>query len=199
MLVYTMSMGNLEKENRKQIRATKIQRAILGTVATAGLLSVALVLPNALQALKLFGIDKKLKDGGRRSINNCRQKLIQGGLLKYSDNGFICLTPLGEEVLRKIRLSDYKVKVPKRWDKKWRLLIFDIKESHRGLRDKVRNTLVSIGFIRLQNSVWVYPYDCEDLITLLKADFEIGKEVLYVIADKIENEKALLVDFGLNK
>jgi len=53
--------------------------------------------------------------------------------------------------------------------------------------------------MRLQNSVWVYPYDCEDLITLLKADFEIGKEVLYVIADKIENEKVLLKDFGLER
>jgi CRISPR-associated endonuclease Cas2 len=198
-LVYNIRMGVLETENKKQIRATKIQKAILGTVAAVGLISVALVLPNALQALKLFGIDKKLRKNQERSINNCRQKLIKKGLLRYSDDGYICLTSLGEETLRKIRLADYRLEKPRKWDKKWRMLIFDIKETHRGLRDKVRNTLVSIGFMRLQNSVWVYPYDCEDLITLLKADFEIGKEVLYVIADKIENEKVLLNDFGLEK
>jgi DNA-binding transcriptional regulator PaaX len=192
-------MGKLEKENSKKIRATKIQRAVLGTIAAVGLLSVALVAPNALQTLKLFEIDKKLKNNTRRSINNCRQKLVEKGLLEYSCDGFIRLTRLGEKTLRKIELDDYKVIKPKKWDKKWRVLIFDIKETHRGLRDKVRNTLISIGFVKLQNSVWVYPYDCEDLITLLKADFEIGREVLYIIADRIENEKYLLKDFGLEK
>jgi DNA-binding transcriptional regulator PaaX len=79
------------------------------------------------------------------------------------------------------------------------VLIFDIKESKKSLRDKVRNTLVSIGFVKLQNSVWVFPYDCEDLITLLKADFSIGREVLYMIVDRIENEETLLKYFGIEK
>jgi DNA-binding transcriptional regulator PaaX len=190
-------MGILEKENQKQIRATKIQKIILGTVAAAGLLSVALVVPNALQALKLFGLDKKILRNSKRSINNSRQRLVEKGWLKYSRDGFLSLTPLGDKALRKIRLASYQTEKPKKWDKKWRILIFDIKETQKGLRDKVRNTLISIGFVHLQNSVWVYPYDCEDLITLLKADFEIGKEVLYIIADKIENEKVLLSEFGL--
>jgi DNA-binding transcriptional regulator PaaX len=190
-------MGKLEEENNKQIRATKIQKAILGTIGAVGLLSVALVVPNALQALKLFGVDKKLLKNNRRSINNSRKRLVERGLLEYSRGGYLRLTDLGRKTLRKIQLSDYNIIKPKKWDKKWRMLIFDIKESQKVLRNKVRNTLISIGFIRLQNSVWVYPYDCEDLITLLKADFEIGKDLLYVIADKIENEKVLLSDFGL--
>jgi hypothetical protein len=44
--------------------------------------------------------------------------------------------------------------------------------------------------------VWVYPYDCEDLITLLKADFKIGKDLLYVITESIENDKWLRQSFG---
>lgn len=195
--MYNVLMGNLEKENKKQIRATKIQSIVLRTVAAAGIISVGLVLPNALQMLKLFNLDKKLRASNRRSINNSRKRLVEHGLLEYSNEGFLRLTEVGRKTLRRIQLTDYKIDKPKKWDKKWRMLIFDIKESQGGLRDKVRNTLVAIGFLRLQNSVWVYPYDCEDLITLLKADFEIGKEVLYVIADKIENEKVLLIDFGL--
>ena len=54
-----------------------------------------------------------------------------------------------------------------------------------------------IGFVRLQDSVWVYPYDCEDLITLLKADFRVGKDVLYLIVDSIENDKYLRAEFNL--
>ncbi len=191
-------MSELEKENNKQVRATKIQTIVLKTVASVGIIGTALVLPNSLKMLKLFGLDKKLKENSSKSINHSRKKLIEKGLLKYSKEGFLSLTSLGEKVLRRAEMVDYKFKKPKRWDRKWRILIFDIKETKRGIRNKIRQTLVSIGFVKLQNSVWVFPYDCEDFITLLKADFSIGKEVLYIIADKVENEKVLLSIFGLN-
>ncbi len=190
-------MGELEKENKKQIRATKIQTAVLKAIAGAGLLSLSFVLPNSLKMLKVFGLDKKLKENSIKSINSSRKKLVEKGLLKYSKEGFLSLTLLGEKILRRAEMVDYKFKKPKKWDGKWRILIFDIKETKRNIRDNIRNTLVSIGFIKLQNSVWVFPYDCEDFITLLKADFSMGREVLYIIADKIENEKLLLNAFGL--
>ena len=94
-------------------------------------------------------------------------------------------------MLRTLELKDYATKKPKRWDGKWRVLIFDIPERRKSVRDKVRLTLTAIGFKRLQNSVWVYPYDCEDLITLLKADFKIGRDLLYLIVDSIENDAIL--------
>lgn len=190
-------MGNLETEIKKEIRATKIQKIVLQTIATAGLLSVALLAPNALQALKMFGYDKVMKKNKERSINNSRKRLVENGLVKYSENGMLFLTPIGKKKLEQFERLDFKIKTPKKWDGKWRVLIFDIKERKRSIRDKIRITLNFIGFIRLQNSVWVYPYDCEDLITLLKADFGIGREVLYMIVDKIENDKALKNHFKL--
>ena len=77
------------------------------------------------------------------------------------------------------------------------MLIFDVREERKSLRDKIRRTLIAIGFERLQYSVWVYPYDCEDLITLLKADFKIGKDLLYIISDSIENDTWLKKRFNL--
>ena len=82
-------------------------------------------------------------------------------------------------------------------DKKWRVLAFDIKEYRRDTRDKLRKTLVSIGFERLQNSVWIYPYDCEDLIALAKADLRIGADVLYMIVERLEHDKHLREHFSL--
>ena len=70
-------------------------------------------------------------------------------------------------------------------------------EKRKGLRDKIRLTLNSIGFVKLQDSVWVYPYPCEDLIVLLKADFKIGKDLLYIIADSVENDSELQKLFNL--
>jgi len=87
----------------------------------------------------------------------------------------------------------------RRWDGRWRVLIFDIPEERKLLREKVRHTLVSIGFERLQDSVWIYPYDCEDLIALIKVDFQIGREVLYLIVDSLENDGHLRKLFGLKQ
>lgn len=126
-----------------------------------------------------------------------QQALVKNGLLARSDRGFLQLTPKGETRLRQCKLHDYKIAKPKKWDKKWRMLIFDVQEERRFLRDKIRRTLVAIGFQRLQYSVWVYPYDCEDLITLLKADFKIGKDLLYIISDSIENDTWLKKCFNL--
>ena len=77
------------------------------------------------------------------------------------------------------------------------MVIYDIKEKRRGVRGKLRDTLSTFGFYKLQASTWVYPYECEELIILLKADFKIGTEVLYVIVEKIENDQKLKDHFGL--
>ena len=189
-------MGILEKESRKRTRRGEIQKIILKTVTTAGFLSVALLAPNALKMFDTFGIGRS----GRKEeiIARSRKRLIQCGLLKYTPQGFLKLTEKGEAKLRQLELRDYHLMKPKKWDKKWRVLIFDIKEERKTIRDKIRRTLSAIGFIHLQDSVWVYPYDCEDLITLIKADFKIGKDLLYLIVDTIENDRLLKKEFGLS-
>ena len=185
----------MEKNLRKRKRNQNLQRVILGVVATAGFLTVAAVAPNALQAIGMLSGGKNARQ--KEIINNSRKRLVRLGLLEYTKEGFLKLTQKGEEKLHQLDLNEYKTETPKKWDKRWRIIIFDVKEERKHLRDKIRRTLVSIGFVRLQDSVWVYPYDCEDLITLLKTDFKIGKEVLYIIADTIENDSSLKKQFGL--
>ena len=183
----------MEKEISRKIRNTKIQKVVLQTIAAAGVLSVTILAPNVLQVFKIF--DKSWKNK-RRSVLAARERLLKHGLIEYNGNS-LKLTKNGERKLAEIERHEYKLPPPKRWDKKWRILIFDIPESKKGLRDKIRATLVSIGFRRIQDSVWIYPYDCEDLILLLKADFQVGKELLYLIVDKIEHEQPLKDFFGL--
>ncbi|HEY4499287.1 MAG TPA: hypothetical protein VJH94_04485 [Candidatus Paceibacterota bacterium] len=190
-------MGKIEQESRKRTRKKLLQKVILGSVAAAGLLSVALVAPNAIQALAKLGIiDIKKRRG--EYINRARNRLVDAGLLSRDKKGFLQLTQKGEARLRELELSEYRLKKPKRWDGKWRMLIFDIPEYRKTLREKVRRTLINIGFIRLQDSVWVYPYPCDDLIALLKTDFRVGRDILYIIADSIENDVALRKQFALS-
>ena len=39
--------------------------------------------------------------------------------------------------------------------------------------------------------MWVYPYDCEEIVALIKTRFSVSGEVLYIIAEKIENDEWL--------
>src|SRR3989344_3769127 len=192
-------MGELEKKLKKRERKANIQKAILSGIAAVGILSVAVLAPNALQALKFFGIEPKSK-WQKYNINHSVKRLKDQGLICFettSRGTFARLTQKGEDKLRKFELLGYKLKKPNKWDHKWRMLIFDIKEERKGTRDKLRFTLKRIGFLRLQDSVWVYPYDCEDFVTLMKADFKIGKDLLYLIVDFIEGDTKIKNYFKL--
>ena len=193
-------MGRLEQESRKRTRKANLQKAILSSIFALGGLSVALIAPKMTKVLSRIEPEFMKNRFGKYSFNRSWNRLQSAGLIcfeKTQKGNFVYLTQKGEAKLRQLELRDYKLKKPKRWDGKWRLLTFDIKEKRKSLREKIRYTLKRIGFLRLQDSVWVYPYDCEDLIMLLKADFKIGKDVLYVIADSIENDIPLRRNFGI--
>lgn len=183
----------------KRETSIKIAKIILMTISAAGFLSVALMAPNALRAIEMFyGGNKKYNR--KYHIKNTITKLKQGGFIEFKNrNGksFIRLTEKGHQRLLKYQLHDFVIKKPKKWDNKWRVIIFDIKEYKRGIRNNLRKELVNLGFVRLQNSVWAYPYECEDLMFMLKTYFHLGKDVLYMTVDKIENDKWLREEFSL--
>ncbi len=187
-------MGNLEERNQRRVRRGKIQKIILNSIATAGILSVALVAPNVIKAMKKLGILSKIRQ--KEYVSSSATKLVKRGLVKFEE-GYYQLTKEGEKILKLWDIDSYKLKRPKRWDGKWRMIIFDIPEKKRRIRKQVSELFTQAGFYRLQDSVWVYPHDCEDIIGLLKTDLGVGKDILYVIADEIENDKYLRSHFGL--
>ncbi|OGI65620.1 CRISPR-associated endonuclease Cas2 [Candidatus Nomurabacteria bacterium RIFCSPLOWO2_02_FULL_40_10] len=193
-------MGNLEQEIKKKDKRKNIQKIILNTVFTAGMLAVVAVAPNVLSVMKQFEGTFKRKKNLKYSINDSFMRLREKGLIEIVEiNGkkVARITSKGESKLDFLDKHDFKLKIPKKWDGRWRIVTFDIRESQKKTRALLRMTLFQIGFIRLQNSVWIYPYDCEDLISLLKADFKIGKDILYMIVEKLENDWHLRKTFNL--
>ena len=67
------------------------------------------------------------------------------------------------------------------WDKKWRLVIFDIPEKKKPAREALREKLKDLGFAKLQDSVWVTPFPCENEIKLIKLVFNLSDFWLDVI------------------
>ena len=191
-------MGKMEDRTKRKIRRTKIQQAILTTIFLAGFVSIAVLAPNAMVMLRSLG----LKDTRRRqyTIKSSINRLITNGYIRYENrNGLkvAILTPLGKQVVDVLVKHDYKLNKPKKWDGKWRIVSFDIWEKRKDVRLRLREILLKIGFVKLQNSVWVYPYDCEDVVNIVKTELRLGRGTLYIIADQIENDHSLRKHFNL--
>jgi DNA-binding transcriptional regulator PaaX len=173
------------------------KRIILTTVATAGILAIAVLAPNTLQVLKPF-LKKKKKYNLKYYLSQKTKKLIKDGFLKINiENGkqFLSLTKKGERRLLYYKITDKKEN--SKWDGKWRVVIFDVWENTRHKRNLLRNEIKDFGFIQLQRSVWIYPYECADFIELLKTNLSFGKNIRYMVVEKLDYDEKLRKYFGL--
>jgi len=118
----------------------------------------------------------------------------QGYIKRYGKikNSNIKLTSVGKEKAIQYALKKWKIKIPTNWDKKWHLVIFDIPNDKKILRDTVRQRLNYWGFCQLQESVFVYPFDCQKEISAIKYIYGLGAYLQYIIAESIETELNLV-------
>ncbi|GIW64729.1 MAG: hypothetical protein KatS3mg092_0662 [Patescibacteria group bacterium] len=84
-----------------------------------------------------------------------------------------------------------------KWDGKWFMVFFDVPEIQRIKRDYLRKFLKKIGFYQYQESVYIFPYECEKEISLIKKIVEGAKYMKYIIAEKIEDEEKIRRFFGV--
>ena len=54
-----------------------------------------------------------------------------------------------------------------------------------------------MGFYPLQKSTFILPYDCEKEIMMIKSHFNLNRELSFVTADFIDNQKELVYKFGI--
>ena len=187
----------MEKETKEKVlSATK---DVLIAIGVLGLVFVAVGMGNAVQLLKYTPLLKKTKLK-KFELNQALKRLISRGLIEIKEDKeteYLALTPRGKKMLLKYQLEGLVSQKPKKWDKKYRVVIFDVSESQKKIRDNLRNNLKSFGFLCLQDSVWVYPYPCKEIIDLLKQYLNLNAEVIYMTADMIENDKYLREEFKI--
>lgn len=174
-----------------------ITKIILTIIGAAGIISLAAVAPGMIMALDKLGVLKRhYHYYAPRAITRLKEKgLIT--TIKKGNKTYLRITAKGRETLLKLKQKEIFIKKPRKWDGKYRIVIFDIKEYRRSIRNQIRRWLVHLGFTRIQNSVWVHPYECSEIVSLLKANYHIGKEIIYMTVDKIDNDAALRKIFSL--
>lgn len=190
-------MELIEKRSKKKRQKRDLQNAVLVTVGVAGMLAVAAIAPNIFQLFGKTDILSRLKYKSKSVLARLKQK----GEIEFVEQGgerYVRLTDQGEKSLElgreKLNLSE---KISKKWDRRYRLVMFDIPEKRKKIREHLRFEMQEIGFLRIQDSAWIYPYDCEEFISLLKADLHIGKDVLYAVIEEIENDARIRKHFNL--
>ncbi len=107
---------------------------------------------------------------------------------------FFELTAKGELDLLLLKAA---IEVPKVWDFRWRLLIFDIPEDCRDKRDELRLLLKNKGFKKLQQSVFIHPYPLnKEAVSYLKQTGLI-KYIRIITAYEIDDDTDLRKKFKL--
>jgi hypothetical protein len=193
-------MAQIEDAGKTKLRRTRIQDVVLMSLYGAGVIALAVAAPNALRILTLLDPYIDTKTDPSRRMQQAARRLIHKGLVqRISEDGKtkLVLTKKGETLARKLEIFDAIAPRKKKWDGRWRIVMFDVWERRKYVRERLRHMLIRVGFEKVQDSVWAYPYDCEELIAFIRTDLRLGRGVLYLIADAIEGDKDLRMRFGL--
>jgi len=112
-----------------------------------------------------------LKKRGYIKIENLKQK-----------KGVI-LTKKGAKKVLQIKFKTKEKKSRK--DGKWQMIIFDIPEKKRRLRNALREYLQILGYRMLQQSVWVCPYDVYEETEEIIRKFSLDPYVRLFLIEEI--------------
>jgi hypothetical protein len=196
-------LAKLEDQVRGQNKRRRVEVAILGTVALSGFMTLALMAPNAVRVLQHVVPDMR-PTSQRQSVKRAISRLIRQGYIarKKGDRGYSLTSKGILALMRATRTASAPVRtMAKRtgrtWDGKWRVVSFDIRERDRMVRNELRGLLKEVGFTKLQDSVWVYPFRCDEVIALLKIHLSLGYKLVYIIAEAIEDDGWLRSLYGL--
>ncbi len=194
-------MGEMEQKIANRARREQIQQKIATVLFRLTTQNArAVFAPEAVLRARLFPESSSNRTVTRRLWQALR-RLEKKGMVEWGDGvrgRRIALTEKGKTYAKTLYTAErIHIRKPRVWDQKWRIVIFDVWERRRQVRDKLRRTLEKAGFRRIQDSVWVCPYDCEELVAFLKADLRLGDGLLYLVAEGVENDAALRRRFGL--
>lgn len=171
---------------------------VLNLAITGTALASALVIPNLLVAL-----ERPLEKYWKHLDKRARERELRRVVTYMKSRDFIRgdyehglrISRKGRARLDKSRITSLKIPTPKKWDGRWRLIIFDIPEQKKPARNSLNMMLNKLRFYRLQRSVWVHPHPCRDELIKITSYYGVESFVSYIETDHIDNDKKLRLKF----
>jgi len=144
--------------------------------------------------------DEFWKEYYASSVRDGVEKLLRKGKVEMREVGGVTevkITNKGRNEVIKLKMGELGIQKLPIWDKKWRMVFFDVDELNKTKRDQLRKWLLKLGLKRMQRSVFVYPYPLEKEIRFLREVLGVPHGVKLVTAELIENDDDLKEIFDL--
>ena len=201
---------SLEGNKKNQISQSAIKvldypgvREVLSLLAAGSVLVLALSAPGALVVAKSLLDEKSDRDWkkfNRWYLDRTLKRLKKSKMINFDYQGdkvIVELSRLGKKKILKYSLEEMKIKRPVRWDKKWRLVIYDVPNSKRKSASCFGNMLISLGMHRMQKSVFICPFPCRNEIEFLREYYRVREHVWMLTVSKFEDDFVFRKFFGL--
>lgn len=134
----------------------------------------------------------------KQSVHSGFYHLRKKGLIKKRGRDTFYITARGQKEAfwsaLDARLALYQP-TQQKWDGRWRMILFDIPEKKRRLRDDLRHVLKCLAFKELQRSVWVTPHKIPDLVNELLWEEKIKHHTRFITVSEIDYDKDLKKHF----
>ncbi|MBI2446348.1 MAG: CRISPR-associated endonuclease Cas2 [Parcubacteria group bacterium] len=181
------------------MRRKSLTRDVLFMAASGTLILSSLFVPNVAQLLKpLMRWRRNWDKTDRRRIREAIKRLNQKRLINLIEKGdeiYIEITADGKKLVKNYDYDDLKLPNRKNWNEKWHLITFDIPEKKQKERRAFSKKLKDLGFYPLQESVFIYPYDCKDEIDFICHFLSIERHVNYFTVDVVDKNEGDLRRF----
>ena len=186
----------IEDRVAQRQKRQRIQDIVLTGLYATTAVGLAIAAPNTVQLLRYVQKYVGPQENVDKRLYQALARLRAKGLVTKQNT----LTKSGRA--RAVGLDSIETvapTIPLRWDRKWRVVMFDIWETRKAERDRLRGVLLRMGFVKLQASVWIFPYPCEELFVYVRTQLRLGPAVKYMVVDEIDNDRALRIEFNLPK
>ena len=183
----------------KSIYKKSLAADVLLMVAAGPIILASLFLPNAPQMLKpLLKLHRNWNKIKRQRIYEAIGRLNKKRLVELDQRGnelYLKITENGKKLIKNFDYDNIELSYDKKWDKKWRMIIFDIPEKKSKERRAFSVKLKDLGFYPLQESVFIYPYDCRDEIDFICNFLSIDNYVNYCTLETLDKKEGDLRKF----
>ncbi len=173
-----------------------VGNAVLTIAALGGVISLGILAPNMIGGLgKLFNSERSISRKRYQEIWRAFHYLRKSHLFEFVEekDGYVLYRPslLGMKKIRKLVYDELALLKPKRWDRLWRLVIFDIPKNLHKIRDALRRKLKEMDFYQCQKSVWIHPLPCLEEIEFVKEVLGLKPFVKIFLVKEMTDGKSL--------
>jgi len=100
------------------------------------------------------------------------------------------LTPKARQRLKRRVIASFKLySNDSPWDKKWRVVLFEIPESKKSKRDAFTSQLKDMGFVYMHRGILINPFDQLEHVATVAELFDITDEVSTLTTDSISSKQ----------